>query len=70
MTPPITVSEPPVPAEAFEKHPGEWVAIRDGQIIAAAESVEGLEQNDAVEPTDTIFLVPDPSTHFYRLRRA
>jgi len=69
MAPAITVSEPPIPAEAFEKHPGQWVAIRHGQIIAAADSIEGLGQNDAVESTDTVFLVPDPSTHFYRLRR-
>lgn len=64
----ITVSQPPVPAEAFEKYPDQWIAIRDAKIVAAAPTIEELDANEAVEDTDTLFLVPDPSTHFYPLR--
>lgn len=63
------VAQPPVPPEAFSEHPGKWVAIRDRQILAAADSVEELERDDEVEATDTLFLVPEPSTHFYPSRR-
>jgi hypothetical protein len=35
-------------------------------IIASADSLEELEGNSTVKSTDTLVLVPDPSTRFYR----
>lgn len=35
----ISVSQPPVPAEAFEKYPDQWIAIRDATIVAAAPTI-------------------------------
>jgi len=60
------IAESPVPHEAFEHFPGKWVAVRGSTIIASADSLEELESNPSVENTDTLVLVPDPTTHFYR----
>jgi hypothetical protein len=60
------IAAPPVPEEAFERFPGEWIAVRGDMIIASADSLEELERNSTVKSTDTLVLVPDPSTHFYR----
>ena len=63
-----TISKPPVPQEAFECFPGRWVALRDGQIIADAETEDELRQDERVESTDALFRVPEASTHFYPTR--
>lgn len=63
-----TISKPPVPQEAFERFPGRWVALRNGKIIADAETEEKLMQDERVESTDALFRVPETSTHFYSTR--
>jgi hypothetical protein len=64
----VTVSKPPVPQEAFERFPGRWVALRGGEVIADAKTREKLQQDEHVESSDTLFRVPDASTHFYPAR--
>jgi hypothetical protein len=64
------VSKPPVPQEAFERFPGRWVALRDGEIVADAETLDELQRDERVESTDALFRVPEASTHFYRARLA
>ncbi len=64
MAPVVEVSPQPVPAEAFERFPGRWVAVRDGEVIADAAKIEGLESDDRVEPDDTFFRVPEPNSKF------
>jgi hypothetical protein len=63
-----TVSKPPVPQEAFERFPGRWVALRDGKVVADAETKEKLRGDDRVELTDALFRVPETATHFYPIR--
>lgn len=63
-----TISKPPVPQEAFERFPGRWVALREGQIIADAETEDELQRDERVESTDALFRVPETSTHFYPTR--
>jgi hypothetical protein len=64
MTAVIEISPPPVPAEAFERFPGRWVAIRDGTIVAHAHDLEDLEADDDVAITDVLFQVPEPGSKF------
>ena len=64
MEPVVEVSPPPVPVEAFERFPGRWIAIRDGQIVADGRSVEDLEASSLVAAGDTFFRVPEPNSRF------
>jgi hypothetical protein len=68
MVPTAEISKSPVPQEAFERFPGRWIALRNGEIIADAETREELQQDDRVDSKDALYRVPEPSTHFYRLR--
>jgi hypothetical protein len=56
------VTEGPVPSEAFERYPGQWVALRDGVVIAAAHDLAALEEDERVQPSDALFAVPEPHT--------
>lgn len=60
----VEISPPPVPAEAFERFPGRWVALRDGDTVADARTIEELEANERVATTDTLFRVPEPGSKF------
>ena len=64
------VSRPPVPQEAFEQFGGRWIALRDGEIIADADTPDELRADSRVESTDALFRVPEASTHFYPVRPA
>lgn len=64
------VSKPPVPQEAFEHFPGRWIALRDGEIVADAETEEELRKDGRVEFGDVLFEVPEADAHFYPLRLA
>lgn len=64
MAPVAEISPPPVPAEAFERFPGRWIAVRDGQIIADGRTIEELEADKLVAPDDTFFRVPEPNSKF------
>jgi Family of unknown function (DUF5678) len=60
----VEISPPPVPAEAFERFPGHWVALRDGDIVANARTLEELEADERVAIIDTLFRVPEPGSKF------
>jgi hypothetical protein len=64
MTAAVEISLPPVPAEAFERYPGCWIAVRSGDIVAAARTLEELDTNELVEATDALFRVPDSNSTF------
>lgn len=64
MAPAAEISPPPVPAEAFERFPGRWIAVRDGEIIVGARTIQELEASQLIEPSDTFFKVPEPHTKF------
>jgi hypothetical protein len=64
MAPVAEVSPPPVPAEAFERFPGRWIAVRDGEIVADALTIEELEASPRVETADTFVRVPEPNSKF------
>lgn len=54
MAPTTEISKPPVPQEAFERFAGRWVALRNGEIIADAQTREELQQDERVETTDAL----------------
>jgi hypothetical protein len=64
MAPVVEISPPPVPAEAFERFPGRWIAVRDGEIVADAHTIEDLEADERVGVLDTFFRVPEPNSKF------
>jgi hypothetical protein len=64
MAPVVEISPPPVPAEAFERFPGRWIAVRDGKIIADGRTVEDLQANSLIAAGDTFFRVPERNSKF------
>jgi hypothetical protein len=50
-----------VPGEAIAAYPGQWVAVRDGAVVAHAASGDALLDRDAVRDTDVIAWVPPRS---------
>jgi hypothetical protein len=60
------VARPPIPAEAFEKYPNQWIALRDGTIVAVADTYDELVAHPAVRPQDDmLYHVRSSSTYFY-----
>jgi hypothetical protein len=59
------ISQLPIPAEAFERFPGRWVAVSDGEIVADALTLEDLEADPRVSLTDTCFRVPEEGAKFF-----
>jgi len=53
------------PTAALEEHAGQWVAVRDGEVIAAADSLQELRANDDVTREDAVYVVPDPASSFF-----
>jgi hypothetical protein len=60
----VEISPQPVPVEAFERFPGRWVALRDGDVVADARTLEELEADERVNAADTLFRVPEPGSKF------
>ncbi len=67
MAPVAQLSQSPVPSEAFERFPGKWIAIRSGEIVAAADTLELLTADEQVRDTDIRFRVPEPGANFFSL---
>ena len=58
-------TEPALPEDDLEHYDGEWVALRDGKVVAHDVDPEALQANPAVLPTDDVFPVGDPPSGFY-----
>ena len=54
-----------LPEDDLEHYNGEWVAVRDGVVVAHDPDPEALQANPAVLPTDDVFPVGDPPSGFY-----
>lgn len=44
---------------------GQWVAVRDGEVIAHAENEETLRADPALRPTDLVYPIGEPPSGFY-----
>jgi hypothetical protein len=56
-----------LPEDDLEHYTGQWVAMRDGKVIAHEADAESLQANPAVLPTDDVFPVGDPPSGFYTI---
>jgi len=56
-----------VSREALEQYAGKWIAVRDGEVIAAAESHAELRSNPEVRLDDGTLLAQ--RSFFYAIRR-
>lgn len=63
--PRVVISQPPVPALAFQRFAGRWVALKRGRVVADAESLKKLEADARVGRSDTRFLVPKKDSKFF-----
>lgn len=60
-----TIEQPLFNPAALVGYEGKWVAIRDGEVIAAADTLEKLRTHPEVRREDAVYVVPEPSTYFY-----
>jgi hypothetical protein len=60
-----TVEQAPFSIEALSEYAGQWVALRDDRVIAAAESLEDLRKHPEVRRDDAVFVVPEATSYFY-----
>lgn len=49
----------------LEPYDGRWVAVRNGEVVAAADDEEGVRGDEAVEATDLVFPIGEPPSGFY-----
>jgi hypothetical protein len=54
-----------LPEDDLEHYGGQWVALRDGKLVAHAPDLEALQSHPAVLSTDDVFPVGDPPSGFY-----
>ena len=62
-----STTEQSLPAfpKGAERYAGKWVAIRDDEVVASADSLEELRANELVSRDDAVWVVPEPGTHFF-----
>jgi hypothetical protein len=54
-----------VDPEDWESYRGQWVAIREGQIVAAAIKLDDLYADERVQQSDGVARVPEDGVHFF-----
>ena len=60
------VAKAPIPAGLLEQHRGKWIAVRAGEeVVAVADDLESLLQDERVETTDAVVRVPDSDALFF-----
>jgi hypothetical protein len=61
----LEADERALPEDDLEHYTGQWVAMRDGTVVAHDADPGALQANPAVLPTDDVFPVGDPPSGFY-----
>jgi Family of unknown function (DUF5678) len=59
------VAPSPLPEGAAEQYAGKWIAIRDEEVIADADTLEDLTADERVTDKDVLYRVPDQGVYFY-----
>jgi Family of unknown function (DUF5678) len=54
-----------LPEGDLEHYTGQWVAVRDGRVVAAAADEEALRADPAVREGDDVYPIGDPPSGFY-----
>jgi hypothetical protein len=58
---------PALPEDDLEHYTGEWVAMREGRVVAHDPDPDKLREDPAVREGDDIFPVGDPPSGFYMI---
>ena len=56
-----------LPEDDLEHYSGEWVAMRDGKVVAHHPQLEELQTNPDVLPADDVFPIGEPPAGFYTI---
>jgi hypothetical protein len=59
------LAQAPLPERALEEYADKWIAVRDGTVIAAADTYDELLADRAVTEDDATYRVPPASALFY-----
>jgi hypothetical protein len=59
------VERSPITGETVEQYAGKWIAIRDGEVVESADTLEELREIEGVRREDAVYLVPERSSYFY-----
>jgi hypothetical protein len=54
----IPIATAPIPRDLEERFPGAWIAVRDGNVVTSASSLEQLLESGVVRETDVLYRVP------------
>jgi Family of unknown function (DUF5678) len=57
--------ESSLPEGDLQHYDGQWVAVRDGRVVAAAADEEALRAAPAVREGDDVYPIGDPPSGFY-----
>jgi Family of unknown function (DUF5678) len=60
----VQVARSPLP-DGVERYAGRWIAIRGGEVVADAATLDALIQDERVEKTDVLYRVPERGSNFY-----
>jgi hypothetical protein len=60
-----SIQQNPLSADAFEGYEGKWIAVRDGEVIASADSLQELRAEPQVTPDDAVYVVPEAPSYFF-----
>jgi hypothetical protein len=63
----VTVSLPPIPDQVFIEYSGQWVALRNREVVAHADNLDELHKKLEIEESDVLFHVPAQIPHYYLL---
>jgi hypothetical protein len=64
MTTTVEVARSPLPADV-DQYAGKWVALRNGEVVAAADTLDGLVANEDVLSSDVFYRVPEAGACYY-----
>ncbi|HEX3806239.1 MAG TPA: DUF5678 domain-containing protein [Gaiellaceae bacterium] len=51
--------------DELDAYDGQWVAMRDGHVVAHAEDEESIRAHADVQPADLVFPIGVPPSGFY-----
>jgi len=60
-----TTAQAPLPEGALEKYADKWIAVRNGMVVAAADTYDELQADANVTDDDATYYVPSASSLFY-----
>lgn len=59
------IARSPLPADAEDVYGGKWIALREGEVVASADTFDELVANDVVRATDVLYRVPEAGSYFF-----